>query len=105
MKYGCLVINICKESFSKCTISNSHQHDKPLTDKIRGCDSQPPAPTPSDFGEGLRQHLGITSWGFPVTKGFFRKVRYSFSTDKFNEIKDDEIYKYDKRDRVYDLPS
>lgn len=43
--------------------------------------------------------------GISCNKGLFRKFRYSFSTDKFNEIKYDELYKDGKRDRMYDLPS
>lgn len=42
--------------------------------------------------------------GIYCNKELFRKFRYSFSADKFNEIKYDERFQDDKRDRMYDLP-
>lgn len=54
--------------------------------------SQVPSPSDSHFGECLK-HWHSQLWGFPATKGLFRKFWYSFSSDNFNEIKDDERYK------------
>lgn len=98
-----IVIKICKVSFTKYIILDYHQHDKPLTEKIRRCDSLSPSSTPSEVGEGLRQHLGLASYRDSWNKGLLRKLRYSFSTDKFNEIKDDERYKDDKIDMTFSL--
>lgn len=62
-------------------------------------------PPPHIMGKFLGSILASPALGISCNKGLFRKFRYSFHTDKFNEIKEDERNRDDKRDRMYDLPS